>query len=463
MTDTSWQDLIALTALSPLDGRYRSKVAPLAKYCSEAALIKTRIEVEALYLVALSKTDVVRSLSSSEIQQLQQLADSLSLAQIEQVKDLEQTTRHDVKAVERAMRDWLGQTGLADVIEMLHFGLTSEDINNLAHRLMLKRALDEIILPELQKVINVFAELAVTHADLPMLARTHGQAAVPTTLGKEMANIAARLETQRAKLATIKLTGKLNGAVGNYNALVLAAPEVDWVSFSEQFVTSLGLQPNPLTTQINYADDMIEVFQILQRINAIIINIDTDMWRYISDDWFVQEIKAGEVGSSTMPQKVNPIDFENSKGNAEVANSLWEGLARQLAISWLQRDLSGSTVVRNIGAGLGYSLLAYQSLHTGMQRVRPNQTVITSALNENWAILTEGVQTVLRRAGVADPYSQIATLTRGQKISQADWEAWVQELKIDAALKTQLLQLSPATYIGLAATLAATAANAKKS
>jgi len=442
------KELTPLDAISPLDGRYWNKVENLSPHASEAALIKTRIEVEAKYLIALSEAGLVRPLTVEEELRLVLLGNNLTQEQTERVKEIEDTTRHDVKAMERAMREFFLGTSLEDVLEMVHFGLTSEDINNISYRLMLERAKKEVCIPALDEVVDAFASMAEKYRDVPMLARTHGQPAVPTTLGKEMANFAIRLNTQVRKLEGTRLTGKLNGAVGNYNALVFAAPEIDWIAFSEKFVKKLGLESSLITTQINFADDMIEMFQVFERINYVLINIDADMWRYISDDWFIQEVKKGEVGSSTMPQKVNPIDFENSKGNAEVSNGMLEGLSRQLAVSWLQRDLSGSTASRNVGVGLGHGLLAYQSLLTGLKRVRPNEEVIHEELHRNWAILSEGVQTLLRRLGEKDPYSMVADLTRGQKIDAEAWHKWVVGLNQSPDVIETLLKLSPDTYIG---------------
>jgi len=443
-------DLTPLTAISPIDGRYREKVEDLAPYASEMALIKTRVEVEARYLVALSEVGLARPLTDQERETLINLGPNMTLPRAQRVKEIEATTRHDVKAMERAFREFVVGTSLEDVTEMIHFGLTSEDVNNLSYRLMLDRARKEICVPSLDQVVDGFTERARQYKGIPMLARTHGQPAIPTTLGKEMANIAVRLNRQVRKLEDVKLTGKLNGAVGNYNAHVLDAPEVDWITFSQRFVHGLGLEPNLFTTQINPYDDMIELFQALQRVNGVLLDVDQDMWRYISDDWFTQEVKKGEVGSSTMPQKVNPIDFENSEGNVQVANSIWEGMDRKLAVSRLQRDLSDSTTVRNVGVGLAYGLLAYRNTLAGLGRVHPNTELMQRKLNENWTILTEGVQTILRKAGEKDPYSMVATLSRGQRIGRDEWRSWINGLEIAGNVKTKLLELTPETYIGYA-------------
>lgn len=443
-------DLTPLTAINPLDGRYREKVEDLAPFVSEMALIQTRVEVEAKYLVALSEVGLVRLLTDQEREMLINLGPNMTLPQAQRVKEIEGTIRHDVKAMERVFRETVAGTSLEDVTEMIHWGLTSEDVNNLSYRLMFDRARKIICVPALDEVVDKLVEMAEQYKGLPMLARTHGQPAVPTTLGKELVNFAYRLNQQTRKLEQMKLMGKLNGAVGNYNAHTLAAPNIDWIAFSQQFVRSLGLDPILFTTQINPYDDMSELFQAFERVNLVILNIDQDLWRYISDDWFIQEAKKGEVGSSTMPQKVNPIDLENSEGNVQLANSLWEGMARKLAVSRLQRDLSDSTTIRNIGVALGYGLVAYKSTLVGLGKIRPNVAVINEALNDNWTILTEGVQTVLRKAGEKDPYSMVATLSRGQRIGRDEWRSWVNGLEIASAVKTELLELTPETYMGYA-------------
>lgn len=442
-----------LTAVSPLDGRYHDKTKELAEFISEYALIRTRVEIEAKYLVALSEQKIIRHFTPQEKKELLNFDQKITLEIAQKVKEIEKETRHDVKAMERTMRMLLKGTTLEDVIEMLHLGLTSEDVNNISQRLLLYRATQDICLPLLQETIIYLTDKAEEYKSVAMLARTHGQAAVPTTLGKELIFYANRLHTQIQKLKIQKLTGKLNGAVGNFNALYLAYPQIDWMTFSEKFISSLGLIPNLITIQINPYDDMAEYFQIYQRINTILIDMDQDVWRYVSDGWFGQVAKKGEVGSSTMPQKVNPIDFENSEGNLGLANSLFEFFVRKLMISRLQRDLSDSTVIRNSGAALGYCLLGYKSLLTGLSRIKPNLEQIDSDLQKDWIILTEGVQTVLRKAGVEDPYSMIATLSRGKHINRNDWEEWIDSLPIEKKEKKLLRQLTPHTYIGLAVTL----------
>lgn len=443
-------ELTGLTAICPLDGRYRERVVELAPYVSEYGLIRTRVEIEAKYLVALSDTGLVRKLTKAERARFEAFGEEIDLKEAEKVKKIEEETRHDVKAMERAFRSLLSGTSLADVVEMIHFGLTSEDVNNLAYRLMLRRATEDVCIPTLDKFVDGLIERADKFKKMPMLARTHGQAAVPTTVGKELVVFAKRLNDQVIKLEKQQLTGKLTGAVGNFNALEFASPEVDWIKFSQDFVQNMGFVPNLATTQINPYEDVIEYFQTYQRINSIIVDFDQDMWRYISDDWFVQEIKKGEVGSSTMPQKVNPIDFENSEGNLIMANGLIETLSRKLGVSRLQRDLSDSTVIRNIGTVLAYSLIGYKSAITGLSRVRPNDQRIESDLNQDWVILAEGVQTLLRKIGVEDPYGMIASLTRGEHITKAEWLEWIDKLPINQEQKEQLSGFSPETYIGLA-------------
>lgn len=446
--------LTELTAITPPDGRYGDRTQELRPLVSEYALIKTRIEVEAKYVIALSEIGIVRPLSQEEKNKLNSFGPELSLDSAEKIKKIEEEIRHDVKAMERAFRSMLSGTSLEDVTEMVHFGLTSEDVNNISYRLILKRATEDVSIPNLDKFTNELVMRAEQHKATPMLARTHGQAAVPTTLGKEIVNFASRLNKETRKLKKQKLTGKLTGAVGNLNALKAAYPNVDWISFSEKFVRSFGLEPNLTTTQINPYEDMVEYFQNYIRVNNVLIDFDQDVWRYISDNWFAQQAKKGEVGSSTMPQKVNPIDFENSEGNLGIANAIFEFFSRKLPVSRLQRDLSDSTVIRNIGTALGFSLIAYKSVVGGLSRVAPNLNEISKRLNEDWSILTEGAQTLLRRDGIDDPYSLMAELTRGGHINgQEEWIKLIDGLKIEDELKAALKELTPQTYIGLAVEL----------
>jgi len=446
-----------LTAISPLDGRYSHITQDLNDHVSEYALIKTRVEIEIKYLQALSRAKIIRAFSKKENDLLLSFLSTYDSAMAEKVKDLEKVTRHDVKAVERSIREVLKSTTLEDVTEMIHFGLTSEDINNLAYRLMLHRATHLVMMPCLQDVLQWLTTNAKIHRALPMLARTHGQPAVLTTLGKELAVFASRLNNQLVQLQQKQLTGKLNGAVGNFNAVQFSHPHVDWISFSKRFVSSVGLRPNLITTQINSYDDICEYFQVYQRINSILIGLDQDIWRYISDGWFSQEAKKGEVGSSTMPQKVNPIHFENSEGNLGMANAISEFLCRKLMISRLQRDLSDSTTIRNIGTVLGYCLVGYKSILNGFSRIKPNEEKIHEDLNCEWSILTEGVQTLLRKRGVKDAYELVKSLSRGKEVGPKEWKKWVAKLPIDKGLKKKLRDLTPETYLGKAAELTAMA------
>ena len=449
--DGFWKDFpfTALTAITPLDGRYRKKLVPLANFFSEYALIKVRTEIEIRYLVSLSENNIIRKFTAQEKNLLQDYRDNFSLEDAEDVKKIEEVTRHDVKAMERHLRDKLMKTSLKDVMEMVHFGLTSEDVNNLSHRLLLTRSRDNVILPALKNICRELTARVKIYRSIPMLARTHGQPAVPTTLGKELAVFAVRLNRQIVQFEKLTLTGKLNGAVGNFNAHMAGYPKINWMSFSEKFVRSLGFSPNLVTTQINTYDDIAEFFQVIQRINVLLIDFDQDTWRLVSDGWLKQEVKKGEVGSSTMPQKVNPIDFENSEGNLGLANSLFGFFINKLPISRLQRDLSDSTVTRSFGTALGYSLLAYESLLVGLSRVAPDTEAIEEALSADWSILTEAVQTILRRDGVADPYSLVASLTHGKRIDRNGWEKWLNKLSVPDKTLKELTRLTPENYIGL--------------
>lgn len=444
-----------LDAISPVDGRYWEDVRELSEYSSETALMRARVEVEARYLVALSDVGVVRDMTADERTFLTELGPGLTHDQLRAIKEIEATTRHDVKAVERGMWGYLTETSLADLTDYVHFALTSEDVNNLAYRLMAQRAKDRILVPALDRATDEMVRMAEESRDVVMIARTHGQAAVPTTLGKEIVVFAARLNKQVRQLQAYTLTGKLNGAVGNYNAHRFAYPDVDWITFSERFVASLGLQPNLITTQINSYEDFEEMFHIFLRANGVLLDFDQDMWRYISDGWLGQRVVAGEVGSSAMPQKVNPISFENSEGNLEMANAILEGMCRKLPRSRLQRDLSDSTTIRNVGVIFGHTLLAYKNTVKGLRRVTPHAANIHAALHANWAVLSEGVQTLLRKEGVKDPYELIKKLTRGQTIDAQVWAEWVDGLPGDIHNETraQLKTLTPETYIGYAVEL----------
>lgn len=445
--------LSELTAVSPLDGRYRKHLEKLSEYTSEFALIKTRIEVEVEYFKALSESEVVRKITNQEEEILEGIVDGFDVVEAEKVKKLEDEIKHDVKAMEVYVRQELEDTTLKDTVEFIHFGLTSEDINNISYRLILKRALDRVILPAIMELHQGIHIRSREHKDLAILARTHGQPAVPTTLGKEFAVIANRLKKQIDKLEEATLTGKLNGAVGNFNALAFAYDDVDWPAFSKKFIKSLGLEPNMLTTQINPPEDLIEVFQILIRINGIVSDFDQDMWLYISDGWFVQEAREKEAGSSVMPQKINPIFFENSQGNIQSANDLLTGLSLTLPISRLQRDLIDSTRLRNISTVLGYSLIGYKNATEGLSRCRANREEIEKALDSDWTILAEAVQTFLRAKGVGDPYNLIKSHVRGKHMGEAEWKELVENLPVDAEDQKKLLTLTPSNYTGLVSEL----------
>ncbi|HBB76392.1 MAG: adenylosuccinate lyase [Candidatus Levybacteria bacterium RIFOXYA1_FULL_41_10] len=433
-----------LLAISPIDGRYKEKTTELSEFVSEYALIKARLGVEIKYLFALSKLGIV-DLSSSEKSKLLKVLEEFDLKEAEKIKKIEDQTHHDVKAVEIYLRSVLSSKSS----EMIHFGLTSEDINNLSYRIMLRSASDETIVPPLEDLTNKLLELAKSYKGVPMLARTHGQPAVPTTLGKEMAVFASRLRRERNKLKDFEFSGKLNGAVGNYNALYFAYPKINWIKFSQKLVESLDFRFNPLTTQVNPPEDIIEYFQTIQRINGILLDLNQDFWRYISDGWFVLESRTGQVGSSTMPQKINPIDFENSEGNLEIANGLIEVLERKLPLSRLQRDLSGSTIIRNLGVILAHSLISYNGTHDGLSKITPNLLKIKDDLNSDWSILTEALQTVLRKEGKKDAYLSIMKSVKGKKLSREDWLGLINELSVKESVKDELRKVTPETYLGL--------------
>ena len=448
-----------LTALSPLDGRYHSKVASLRPYFSEFALIRHRVRVEIEWLKALSQEPAIAEVpifSGPVLQRLDKMASEFTEADAAAVKSIESRTNHDVKAIEYFLKERLSDNAeIRRVSEFIHFACTSEDINNLSHALMLKSARDEVMLPALDNLITKLRELAHQLSDYPMLARTHGQPASPTTLGKEMANIAYRLQRQRESLAAIQILGKINGAVGNYNAHLSAYPDLDWEGFAQKFVVGLGLTFNAYTIQIEPHDYMAELFDNFARINTILIDLNRDIWGYISLGYFKQKVTAGEVGSSTMPHKVNPIDFENSEGNLGLANALLRHLSEKLPISRWQRDLTDSTVLRNMGVGLGYTLLGYDSCLKGLKKLEANALRLQADLESNWEILAEPIQTVMRRYGVANPYEQLKELTRGKEgINQATLHAFINQLAIPDSEKQRLLQLTPSNYIGLAAELA---------
>ncbi len=440
-----------LSALGPLDGRYARETAPLRDYFSEFAYLRQRVRVEIDYLMALSRdAQLVRPFTDSEISNLQSLISGFSPADAGAIKDLERTTRHDVKAIEYFLRARLAAMSLGDVIEWLHFGLTSEDVNILAQALALRDSRDAILLPALDEILARLTALAREYKSTPMLARTHGQPAVPTTLGKEFALFLARLNKLRAILHAHRFEAKLTGAVGNLNALAAAAPQIDWLALCDAFIRAYDLEPNPVTTQLLPFDNWLRYFDALRLTNSILIDFAQDVWRYISDDYLRSRAVAGEVGSSTMPQKVNPIDFENAEGNLGVANALFAHYAQKLPVSRLQRDLSDSTVRRTFGAALGHTLLAYINLARGLDRIEANEPAMRADLDAHWEVIAEGAQTILRAAGVPNAYESLKTLTRGKNITESDFHTWIETLAVDETVKARLRALSPSTYIGLA-------------
>jgi adenylosuccinate lyase len=450
--------LTALTALSPLDGRYAAKVENLRIHFSEYGLIRNRVRVEIEWLRALAADAAIGecpAFSDATITELKQIISGFSVADAGAIKAIEARTNHDVKAMEYWLKERLaGNAEVMRVSEFIHFGCTSEDINNVSHALMLKDAVAGSLLPELDRVIGRLRELAHQLADLPMLARTHGQPATPTTLGKEMANIAARLMRTRSTISGVSLTAKFNGAVGNYNAHLSAYPDVDWEAFNRRFIESLGLEFNPYTIQIEPHDAMAELFDAMARTNTILLDADRDLWQYISLGYFKQKLKAGEIGSSTMPHKVNPIDFENSEGNLGLANAVLRHLAEKLPISRLQRDLTDSTVLRNMGVAFGYTLLAFDSTLRGLNKLEANPQRLAEDLDDAWEVLAEPVQTVMRRFGVPNPYEQLKELTRGKGIEKDALRQFISTLPLPAVDRQRLLDMTPASYIGKAAELA---------
>jgi len=445
----------SLTAISPVDGRYAGKLAELRGIFSEFGLIRYRVRVEIEWLKQLARhpgIEEVPALSSEASAFLDELLSGFDEGAGARVREIESTTNHDVKAVEYFLKERIERNAeLAALSEFIHFACTSEDINNLAHGLMLAEARERCLLPRMDEVIAAIRALAEEHAALPMLSRTHGQSASPTTLGKEMANVVARLARQRQQLAEVTLLGKMNGAVGNYNAHLVAYPDVDWPSCSREFVEALGLEQNPYTTQIEPHDCVAEYFDALARFNTILIDFDRDVWGYISLGYFKQSTVEGEVGSSTMPHKVNPIDFENSEGNLGVANALFEHLARKLPVSRWQRDLSDSTVLRNLGVGVGHTLIALQSTLKGISKLEVNPGRMAEDLDANWAVLAEPIQTVMRRYGVEEPYEKLKELTRGKEINAQTLADFVDTLAIPDAAKAELKALTPSSYLGNAA------------
>ena len=449
-------ELTALTAISPIDGRYAENTAGLRPLFSEYGLIRYRTLVEVRWLQALSRHSgipEVPPLSESTGHALDDLVENFSLADAQRAKDIERTTNHDVKAVEYLLKEQIaGHIELEAISEFIHFACTSEDINNLAYALILREARTKILLPGLDSLGSEITQLAHQYAEQPMLARTHGQPASPTTLGKEMANVARRLYRQRAQLVATPLLGKMNGAVGNYNAHLAAYPEINWPEFARCFVTeTLGLDWNAYTTQIEPHDYMAELFHILMRANTVLLDFCRDIWSYIAIGYFRQRTVAGEIGSSTMPHKVNPIDFENAEGNLGVANALLDHLAAKLPVSRWQRDLTDSTVLRTLGVGLAHSLIAWQSILKGLTKLEVNTAALDADLTDNWEVLAEPIQTVMRRYGIEQPYEQLKALTRGQRVNQETLRAFITSLAIPDEAKQPLLALTPAGYTGNAA------------
>jgi adenylosuccinate lyase len=447
-----------LTALSPLDGRYAAKVETLRPIFSEFGLMHRRVQVEIAWLRALADAPGIAELPPFPTDAATKLADisaNFSVVDGERIKAIEATTNHDVKAVEYFIKERIGDDArLAQAKEFVHFACTSEDINNLAYALMLRDARDVVLLPAIDGIVATLRRMAHEHAALPMLSRTHGQTASPTTLGKEIANVVARLERQRVQLAALEILGKINGAVGNFNAHVIAYPNIDWRAFSRRFVESLGLAWDEYTTQIEPHDGIAEFCDCMRRVGTILVDFARDAWGYISLGYFRQKLKAGEVGSSTMPHKVNPIDFENAEGNFGIANALFGHFSEKLPISRWQRDLTDSTVLRALGEAFGHALIGFASLARGLGKLEVNRERIAADLDANWEVLAEAVQTVMRRHGLPEPYEQLKALTRGQGITRDSMRAFIEGLALPAEDKVRLLTLTPATYTGLAADLA---------
>lgn len=444
--------LSSLTAVAPIDGRYAAKTDTLRNVFSEFGLIKYRVLVEVRWLQKLASCSEIKevpSLSNAANVLLNNLVNEFSIDQAERIKEIERTTNHDVKAVEYLIKETISNNSeLSAVSEFVHFACTSEDINNLSHALMLKEGRESILIPALKTIKSELVTMSHRYAELPMLSRTHGQTASPTTVGKELANVAYRLQRQIESISSVALLGKINGAVGNYNAHLSAYPSVDWESFAEQFIDDLGLTYNPYTTQIEPHDYMAELFDAIARVNTVLIDFSRDIWGYISLGYFKQKTIAGEVGSSTMPHKVNPIDFENAEGNMGIANAVFGHLSTKLPISRWQRDLTDSTVLRNMGVGFGYSMIAYSSLLKGMGKLETNVDRLSEDLSQSWEVLAEPIQTVMRRYGVAEPYEKLKALTRGNVMDKSTIHAFIDTLDIPADAKSSLKALTPANYTG---------------
>jgi adenylosuccinate lyase len=449
-----------LVAISPLDGRYAENVDKLRDFFSEFALIKYRIIIEINYLKALAAHEEIQDIPNINLESntyLDEIIDNFDMNDAKRIKEIEKITNHDVKAVEYFLKDKIKENlQLASISEFIHFACTSEDINNLAYALMLKNSLDNILLPKMLATLSMLKDFAHQFADIPMLSRTHGQAATPTTVGKEFANFYIRLERQINNIKAIPLLGKINGAVGNFNAHYVAYPNINWLEFGKRFVESLGLEWNAYTTQIEPHDFMAEIFDAFARFNTILIGLNRDMWSYISLGYFTQRLSEKEVGSSTMPHKVNPIDFENSEGNLGLANTIFGYFSTKLPISRWQRDLTDSTVMRNLGVGFGHSFIAYQAICQGLKKLQLNEAKIAKDLDESWEVLAEALQTVMRRYHIEEPYEKLKALTRGkvEQIDQNTLRQFIDSLNLPERVKKELKTLTPATYIGIANLLA---------
>ncbi|HIF9428367.1 TPA: adenylosuccinate lyase [Photobacterium damselae] len=450
-------ELSALTAVSPVDGRYGSKTSVLRSIFSEFGLLKYRTIVEIRWLQKLAATDAiveVPAFSAEANAYLDRIAAEFSEEDALRIKEIERTTNHDVKAVEYFLKEKVAQVPeLHAVNEFIHFACTSEDINNLSHALMLTEAREKVMLPEVRNVIDAIKDLANQFRHVPMLTRTHGQPASPSTMGKEMANVAYRMERQFKQIANVEILGKINGAIGNYNAHLSAYPEIDWHQYSEEFVTSLGVTWNPYTTQIEPHDYIAELFDAFARFNTILLDFDRDVWGYIALGHFKQKTVAGEIGSSTMPHKVNPIDFENSEGNLGLSNAIFAHLAQKLPVSRWQRDLTDSTVLRNLGVGCGYAIIAYTSTLKGISKLEVNQAALEAELDRNWEVLAEPIQTVMRRYGIEKPYEKLKELTRGKRVDSEGMRTFIDGLELPEEEKVRLKAMTPATYIGAAVEL----------
>ncbi len=448
-------DLSPLTAVSPIDGRYAGRTEDLRAIFSEYGLIRHRVLVEVRWLLALAEEPGIAELppfSAHAREVLEHIVERFTEADAQRVKNIERTTNHDVKAVEYFLKEKItGNAELEKAAEFFHFACTSEDINNLAYALMLREGRTQALLPLMDELIDVLVRMARDHATIPMLSRTHGQPASPTTVGKEIANVVHRLRRQREQVAAVPMLGKINGAVGNYNAHMAAYPDVDWPALARRFVESLGLEWNPYTVQIEPHDYMAELFHALMRFNNVVLDLDRDIWLYISLGYFRQKTVAGEVGSSTMPHKVNPIDFENSEGNLGLANAVFDHMAAKLPVSRLQRDLSDSTVLRNVGAGVAYTVIALASTLRGLSKLEVDRERLAADLEDNWEVLAEAVQTVMRRYGVEQPYEKLKALTRGRRIDAAALREFIDGLEIPDEAKQRLKALTPAAYTGNAA------------